>query len=237
MDTYKVGELSQKTGVTVRTLHHYDEVGLLAPSGRTDSGHRLYTEEDVIKLQQILSMKELGFSLVEIGSCIYEKKFSLAQVVNMHTEQVKAELEAKKQLKIQLEILGEHLEDPKRFRVENLFEVISMLCKLPNYFNADQLDKLRKQKEKVGDARIRRVEKEWPQLMAEIDTEMKAGTDPTSPVVRKLAVKWKSLWEEFTGGDPEIEAATANYLRSEPKVREAKGIDLKMMEYISKAFD
>ena len=73
--------------------------------------------------------------------------------------------------------------------------------------------------------------------MAEVEAEMKAGTDPESPRVKELARRWKSLWEEFTGGDPEVEAATAHYLRSEPKVREAKGIDLKLMEYISKAMN
>jgi len=235
MNAHKVGELSKKTGISVRTLHHYDEVGLLAPSGRTDTGHRLYTNEDVVKLQQILSMKELGFSLVEIGNSIGEKKFSISQVVKMHASKVEAELEAKKQLKLQLEILSEHLEDPGRFRVEDLFEIIGMINKLPNYFNADQLEKVRNQRKKVGEDRIREVEQEWPKLMAEVETEMKAGTDPASPEVKKLAKRWRSLWEEFTGGDPEVEAATANYLRSEPKVREAKGIDLKLMEYISKA--
>src|SRR2546430_14770773 len=67
---WKIGELAERTGLTVRTLHHYDAVGLLSPSGRTDSahgpGHRLYTGADVARLQPVLSLKMLGFGLEPI---------------------------------------------------------------------------------------------------------------------------------------------------------------------------
>lgn len=64
--TWKVGELSKLTGPTIRTLYHYDEIGLLRPTFRTDTGHRLNAEDDIVKLQQIMSLKELDFSLEEI---------------------------------------------------------------------------------------------------------------------------------------------------------------------------
>ena len=60
---WKVGELAARTGLSVRTLHYYDEVGLLPPSCRTDGGHRLYTAGDVVRLQQIRSLRALGFTL------------------------------------------------------------------------------------------------------------------------------------------------------------------------------
>ena len=56
-EALKVGELARRTGLTVRTLHHYDEIGLLRPSLHTDSGHRLYTGRDVARLQQVLSLR------------------------------------------------------------------------------------------------------------------------------------------------------------------------------------
>src|SRR5688572_15101534 len=69
---YTVGELSRLTGVTVRTLHHYDEIGLVRPSGRTAAGYRLYTEAEVLRLQQVLLFRELGLPLDEIGAAIDE---------------------------------------------------------------------------------------------------------------------------------------------------------------------
>ena len=69
-EALKVGELARRTGLTVRTLHHYDDIGLLRPSGRSGSlhgsGHRLYTAADVARLHQIVCLKQLGFSLDRI---------------------------------------------------------------------------------------------------------------------------------------------------------------------------
>ena len=60
---WKVGELARRTGVSVRALHHYEEIGLLVPSWRTESGHRLYSEPDIIRLTQIVSLRQIGLSL------------------------------------------------------------------------------------------------------------------------------------------------------------------------------
>ena len=63
---YRTGEFARKASVTVRTLRYYDKVGLLCPSAHTEAGYRLYTDEDLVRLQQILALKFLGFALDEI---------------------------------------------------------------------------------------------------------------------------------------------------------------------------
>lgn len=65
--SYPVGSVADMTGVTIRTLHHYDEIGLLSPSERTGAGYRRYSEADLERLQQILCYRELGFPLAEIA--------------------------------------------------------------------------------------------------------------------------------------------------------------------------
>jgi DNA-binding transcriptional MerR regulator len=65
--SHSVGQVAAFAGITVRTLHHYDAVGLLVPGGRTPAGHRLYTDDDLDRLQQILFYRELGFPLEEIA--------------------------------------------------------------------------------------------------------------------------------------------------------------------------
>lgn len=64
---YTVGAVARLAGVTVRTLHHYDEVGLVRPSGRTDAGYRLYEAADLARLRDVLSYRELGFTLEQIA--------------------------------------------------------------------------------------------------------------------------------------------------------------------------
>ncbi|MFC9848011.1 MerR family transcriptional regulator [Streptomyces sp. NPDC060223] len=68
--SYPVGKVAGFAGVTVRTLHHYDEIGLLAPSGRSRAGHRRYSDADLDRLQQILFYRELGFPLVEVAALL-----------------------------------------------------------------------------------------------------------------------------------------------------------------------
>jgi DNA-binding transcriptional MerR regulator len=65
-----VSEVSKLTGVTVRTLHHYDEIGLLVPGERSEAGYRLYSAEDLLRLQEILLWRQLGFSLAEVKSVL-----------------------------------------------------------------------------------------------------------------------------------------------------------------------
>jgi DNA-binding transcriptional MerR regulator len=73
--TYQVSEVARMTGVSVRALHHYDEIGLLVPSGRTEAGYRLYTGEDLLRLQQILIGRELGLALEEIKRSLDDPRF------------------------------------------------------------------------------------------------------------------------------------------------------------------
>jgi len=70
MATITVGELSRLTGITVRALHHYDEIGLVRPSQRSAAGYRLYDDGDVLRLQQVLVLRELGLALDEIAAAL-----------------------------------------------------------------------------------------------------------------------------------------------------------------------
>src|SRR6185436_18523196 len=72
---WRVGEVARLAHVTVRTLHHYDEIGLLVPSGRSESGYRRYSEDDLRRLQQILLFRQLGFTLEAIQQMVDDPVF------------------------------------------------------------------------------------------------------------------------------------------------------------------
>lgn len=80
IDAYEVGELSRRTGITVRTLHHYDQIGLLIPSDRSLAGYRRYSREDVARLQRILLYRELGFSLDRIAALLSGQTVPVAEL-------------------------------------------------------------------------------------------------------------------------------------------------------------
>jgi DNA-binding transcriptional MerR regulator len=79
--TYQVKEVAQIAGVSVRTLHHYDAIGLLVPSGRSEAGYRLYDDDDLLRLQQILIGRELGLALESIGRALDDPAFDRRQAL------------------------------------------------------------------------------------------------------------------------------------------------------------
>ena len=79
--TYLIKEVSELAGVSVRALHHYDDLGLLVPRGRTDAGYRLYDDEDLLRLQQILLGRELGLSLEEVRRALDDPSFDRRQAL------------------------------------------------------------------------------------------------------------------------------------------------------------
>lgn len=84
MRTFSVNKLAKLAGVSVRTLHHYDRLGLLKPSVRTEARYRLYGEKELIRLQQILFYKELDFSLHEILAILENPDFDIVTALKSH---------------------------------------------------------------------------------------------------------------------------------------------------------
>src|SRR4051794_6613571 len=92
---YKVKEVADLVGVSVRTLHQYDEIGLLVPESVNQAGYRLYTERELERLQQILFFREIGFSLHEIKEILDRPEFDRKRALEAHKELL---LEKKKRL-------------------------------------------------------------------------------------------------------------------------------------------
>ncbi|MHA4842947.1 MerR family transcriptional regulator [Flavitalea antarctica] len=88
MESYSVSQLSALSGVSVRTLHHYDEIGLLKPSGRSTAGYRHYGQHELLRLQQILFYKELNFSLREICEVLDDPDFDVIQALQFHRQKI-----------------------------------------------------------------------------------------------------------------------------------------------------
>ena len=87
--TYTVQELASLAGVSVRTLHHYDSIGLLAPSSRSEAGYRLYGESELYRLQQILFYREVDMPLKHIRSVLDDPSFDLVQALENHKKVLK----------------------------------------------------------------------------------------------------------------------------------------------------
>jgi DNA-binding transcriptional MerR regulator len=239
---WKVGELAGRTGLSVRTLHYYDEIGLLSPSRRTEAGHRLYTAGDVVRLQQIKSLQHLGFTLREVRECLDRPDFPLGRVIQLHLSRLKERIELQERLCDLLERVAARLRSGEEVSsgefLDTVMEVIGMSERLHRYYTPEQLKYLEERRREVGEERIRQAEAEWAELIERLRAEMEAGTDPSTEPVQALARRSMELVNEFTGGDPGIERSLGNMWRQEENIH---GIDTRemreMMAYLSRAME
>lgn len=94
----RIGEVASRTGLSQRTLRHYDTLGLLVPSGRSLGDYRLYSPEDLVRLLAIQHLKSLGLSLQEVGSALDDPGFDASALLREHIAAVEARITAEKEL-------------------------------------------------------------------------------------------------------------------------------------------
>ena len=108
---YTVRQLAQLAGISVRTLHYYDEIALLSPASRTDAGYRLYGEKELLRLQQILLYREMDVPLAEIGLILDDPAFDLANALRQHRARLEARMERSRHLLVTIDKTLNRLED------------------------------------------------------------------------------------------------------------------------------
>jgi DNA-binding transcriptional MerR regulator len=233
-----VGELARQTGLSVRTLHHYDDIGLLSPAGRTEAGYRLYSTLDVARLQQIKSLRELGFTLEEIRTLLDRPDISPQRVIALHVRRLKEQMELQRELCARLEAIAAQLSAAEEVSADHFFramEVMSKMDRIKSYYTAEQLAALEERRRDLGENRIEQVEAEWPDLIARMRAEMERGTDPADERVQELARRWKALVDAFTGGDPGIATSLGRMYANEPEVGRQHGLDPELFAYAGRA--
>lgn len=232
----KVGDLAKQTGVSVRTLHYYDEIGLLSPSRRTEAGYRLYDEDDIVRLQQIVSLRQIGFSLAQIQNCLSRSEFSPHHVVQLHLSKLKEQIELQQQLCARLETVAAHLQSTEALSIQEFIQLIEVTTMIEKYYTPEQQEQLKVRQETQGEERIRQAEAEWQTLIDQARTEMAKGTDPNSEAVQAIAQQWQALLQEFTGGDPGIAQSLQSMYQQEGAEMASRGmIDADLMEYMGRA--
>ena len=206
---YQTAEFAKHAGVTVRTLHHYDRVGLLKPSARTAKGFRLYGERDFARLQQIVTLKFIGFSLKQIKSILNRGSFDLAQELKSQREII---TEQRRRLELAVKAI-EKVEDVLASTEEPDWEVFAEIIEVINmqqdmkwtdkYYSEEAKQKIAERASTVPRDLIDQAQRDWPALIKEVEAAL--GEDPGSDKVQALADRWAKLVRGFTGGDPEIQ--------------------------------
>ncbi|MGI8921595.1 MAG: MerR family transcriptional regulator [Solirubrobacteraceae bacterium] len=218
---YNIGEVARATGVSVRALRHYDELGLLIPEQRTVAGHRRYGGADLRRLYEILALRELGLSLREVASTIEGGGADLRDTVRRQLERVDAELQLTRRLRDRLIQILAGLEETAEVdgagrgrgcgspgpTTTDYIEAIEVMTMIDSPYTPDQQAKLAERRTSLGESGAADAERAWVELIAALEAQRAAGTDPADLRVQTLAGRWRELIEAFTGGDPGITAS------------------------------
>ena len=129
-DGWRVGQLADLTGVTVRTLRHYDQTGLLRPAGQTAGGHRLYDRDNVLRLYRILALRRLRFSLAEIRSLLDDPQWDLASMVARHAEETDRGIAAAARLSAHLRAIAGEIGGSGDASPDTLFRIMEEMSML-----------------------------------------------------------------------------------------------------------
>jgi DNA-binding transcriptional MerR regulator len=238
MKLLKIGEIAKRAGVSVRTLHHYDQIGLLCPSDSSESGHRLYNAADVERLQHIASLKSMGFSLEGISRCLEDKNSTLLRTFEMQEEVVSQQLETLKSVHGQLRAMLQKLRHRENLSTNELLELMKemkIMESWKNQYTSEQIKSLQDRYQKYPE-QVKEVEKAWPILFKQFEDAMKKGLDPASSEVQELAQKAQHFIDLFTGGDKAIEAnLNKGYQQNQEGALKVWGVSREVFEYASKA--
>lgn len=218
---YRVSEFAEKAGVTVRTLHHYDRLGLLKPTGRTTAGYRLYAERDFARLQQIVTLKFIGLPLRQIKELLDRGQLDLPAALRLQRRLL---LEKRLQVEAAIQAIEEaerSLESGAAPNLASLKQIIDIMERYSNmewtkkYYSEDAQAKIAERARTFTPEMQAKVTADWNELIRDVESAISSHKDPASAAVRKLAERWVSFAHGFTGGDPEVQKGL-NQLYSDP---------------------
>ena len=215
----------------MRTLRFYDKVGLLAPSCHTQAGHRLYTETDFFRLQQILALKFLGFSLEEIKHCLqvgptrlaealalqrammHEKREQLDAIIQAIDETGKL-LQANEQdweaiiHVIQVMQMQQHNDWRKKYFTDEQLSQMEEWSK--RYYSEEQRQKLAEWGKDYSEEDQLRATAQWDAVLSDLKQLVTTGVEPASPAAQDWIRRWQALITGFTHGDEGIMQSLKN---------------------------
>jgi len=220
--TKRIGELAEQTGITVRTLHHYEELGLLVPSHRSEANHRLYSEEDLLRLQQILSLRQIGLPLAQIGTLLSDPECSVEQVLQQHLEWLEQEGERIQQLRGLLINLQRSVAAGGS-SLEQVTQTLQWTQKMDKYLSKEQQQVLQERHEAMGEEAMAEAQQQWAELGADLIAAVESSIEPTSQEGSAIGKRFRALMEAMSGGDHEIEHAIGAMNQANPDMLKDHG--------------
>lgn len=221
-----IGAVARRAGVTVRTLHHYDSIGLVCPGARSESGYRLYSAEDIQRLHAVQSLKQLGLSLDAIAATLSGRGVTPQQLLAGQIAEAARVQEEARVLREKLQFLEQAVSD-KAASPDDLLEGIRLLETHQRYLSGGGSRQLL--------ARWRRARKQW-QPIADVLERCRAQAESVDTAqVQLLAQRWMNVTMQVFQGRLAVILEWARMHREAPEAALHAGLAPALIDYLERA--
>jgi MerR family transcriptional regulator, thiopeptide resistance regulator len=217
-ERWSIGDLAKASGVTIRTLYYYDEIGLVSASERTGSGHRRYTDDDVGRLYRVRALVQLGLSLDEVATVLARGAEDLTALRDLlHAQLADLDVKARQLTEVRQRVQGlvEHLAGETMPEPARFLGTLELTAQLYGQLSTEQRDALAERRAELGTDTVEDLRSEWVTIVKELKRQLAAGTPAEDPAVRELAVRWQRIARAFSTGqqqlDDQIQAASGAF--------------------------
>ncbi len=229
--SFTVGHLAKLAGLTVRALHHYDAIGLLVPSKRSESGYRLYTQDDVLQLYRIQGLRRLGLSLTEVQTVLARDGAMIPEMIAQQLAELDAQIEHATALRSRLLQLRERLAQGNEPDPGDWLATVELFSHYDKYCSPEELNRLMVPGSEGED--------EWKALVADVRAAMDRKLAPQSAEARALGDRWTRLVMRRVDGDIDLALKIKQAYLHDPAFRASfqslRGMDAPMVDYLWQA--
>jgi len=223
-----VGALARRTGLTIRTLHHYDEIGLLKPSARSDAGYRLYSEADVARLHAIQALRHLGLKLAEIGPLLDGGQVQPRRILTQQIQALDRQIRQATELRERLAVLRDGLVQGEMPALDDWVRSLALMASYGRHFSAAEIRTIL--------SAWKTIENDWLTLLDEVKACMAEGLPADSERTQALARRWMVLMHRWMDGDFALMDRWGTMFREEPSLHGARGAPPRVMvDYMENA--
>jgi len=229
---YTVKKLSELSKVTIRTLHFYEEEGILKPSYYGANGYRYYEEKELLDLQQILFFKELGFTIKEIKKVLGKSDFDQLSALYAHQKSLKLQKKKTEQLLVTIDKTIKHIKGAKKMKDQEIFNGFNIKLVKQTSSNAPYAaeEELLTKSVRNPTKNIEDVEKRGKEFYENItDTAhsifkelircIKEGLHPSSTEVQRIIKKHHNLANQIHYANKEVYKAMAQLYKAHPEFK------------------
>ncbi|HEX3369227.1 MAG TPA: MerR family transcriptional regulator [Candidatus Cybelea sp.] len=207
----RIKAFADDAGVSVRTLHLYDRLGLLAPAAVTESGYRLYGEVELERLEHILALRFIGLRLDQIKQLLGESSPPFADALRMQRNVIARQ---RRRLDAALAVieraqnaLAADSPADRREILRTLMEVFRMQNDFKwtqEYYSDEARERIEERRRSMSPDAVEQGQRDWAALIADVEAAVTQGLDPSGEAACALAARWRELVGAFTQGNAEI---------------------------------